>query len=184
MDGMKFCNLCGKQLEWRIPKGDNAHRHVCRDCRHVHYLNPKLIVGCLPIWEGRKVLLCKRAIEPRYGAWTVPGGFMENGETVEQGTLRETVEEANAEVALGDLHAVYSVPHIGQVFLFFLAELKNLDFFPGVESLEVRLFTEDEIPWEEVAFNSTRFALERFFGDLKAGRKGGPPHLGQYIMGL
>lgn len=159
-------------------------RHVCQTCEHVHYLNPKVIVGCLPIWEGHKVLLCKRAIEPRYGAWTVPGGFMENGETVEQGTLRETTEEANAEVELGDLHAVYSVPHIGQVFLFFLAELKHLDFYPGVESLEVRLFTETEIPWEEIAFNSTRFALERFFGDLKTKRKNGPPHMGQYLSGL
>ncbi|MCR9141437.1 MAG: NUDIX hydrolase [bacterium] len=181
---MKFCNQCGSQLEWRIPEGDNAHRHVCGECQHIHYLNPKVIVGCLPIWEGHKVLLCKRAIEPRYGAWTVPGGFMENGETVEQGTIRETVEEANATVELGGLHSVYSVPHIGQVFLFFLAELKNLDFYPGVESLEVRLFTEDEIPWEEVAFNSTRFALERFFGDLKNGGTDGTPHMGQFVRGL
>ncbi len=184
MDSMKFCNRCGSGLEWRIPDGDNAHRHVCGSCEHIHYLNPKLIVCSLPIWEGRKILLCKRSIEPRYGYWTVPGGFMENGETVEQGSLRETVEEANARVELGELHAVYSVPHIGQVFLFFLAELKDLDFFPGVETLETRLFAEDEIPWEEIAFNSTRFALERFFGDLKTGRKNAPPHMGQFVKGL
>ena len=181
---MKYCVSCGDQLEWRVPDGDNLPRHICRACQHIHYMNPKIIVGCLPIWEERRILLCKRAIEPRYGFWTVPGGFMENGETVEQGTLRETKEEANAEVILGPLHSVYSVPHIGQVFLFFLAELQHLDFYPGVESLETRLFTEDEIPWEEIAFNSTRFALERFFGDLKTGRTATAPHLGQYVKGL
>ena len=181
---MKFCNSCGSPLEWRIPGGDTVPRHVCGACQNVHYLNPKIVVGCLPIWEGRRVLLCKRAIEPRYGFLTPPGGYMENGETVEQGSLRETAEEANATVELGDLHAVYSVPHIGQVFLFFLAELKNLDFSPGVESLDVRLFAEEEIPWDEIAFNSARFALERFFGDLKTGRTSGPPHMGQFVRGL
>lgn len=181
---MNFCNRCGGKLGWRVPDDDTVPRHICDSCGLIHYLNPKVVVGCLPIWEGHKILLCKRAIEPRHGYWTVPGGYMENGETVEQGSMRETTEEANARVKIGDLHAVYSVPHIGQVFMLFRAELLDLDFYPGTESLEVRLFTEEQIPWEEIAFNSTRFALERFFDDLKTGRKTGPPHMGQYVHGM
>ncbi len=170
---MKYCNHCGGDLDWKIPDGDNLPRYICRTCSHIHYSNPRIIVGCLPVWrEDGTVLLCRRSIEPRYGYWTLPSGFMENGETVEQGGLRETREEANAEVEIRNLHAVYSIPHISQVYMLFLADLKNLNFSAGPESLEVRLFAEDEIPWEDLAFSSVRFSLERYFDDVKTGRAG------------
>ncbi|MCU0972599.1 MAG: NUDIX hydrolase [Burkholderiales bacterium] len=165
---MKFCSNCGAVLTIRIPDGDNAPRHVCEACGTVHYLNPKLIVGCIPEWEG-KVLLCRRAIEPRHGLWTVPAGFMELNETAPNGALRETLEEANARVEIEQLYALYSLPHIGQVYMLFRARLLDLDFSAGHETLEARLFSEPEIPWDELAFATVRNTLRHYFNDMQRG---------------
>ena len=166
---MKFCSTCGSgKLATRIPAGDNVDRIVCDDCATVHYQNPRVVVGCLPEWED-KVLLCKRAIEPRYGLWTLPAGFLENGETVEQGALRETLEEANARVELGDLYTMISLVHVHQIYMMYRAKLTALDFGPGTESLEVRLFSEDEIPWESLAFRTIARTLRLYFLDRKLG---------------
>ncbi|MDH5655994.1 MAG: NUDIX hydrolase [Spirochaetia bacterium] len=174
---MKFCSNCGNPVEHAIPGGDDRLRFICNFCNTIHYENPKIVVGCLAVYD-KQLLLCKRAIEPCYGLWTLPGGFMENGENVEEGAERETREEANAVIEIQGIHAVYSVPLVNQVHIFFNAELKNTDFFPGKESLEVRLFHESEIPWDEIAFQSVHFALTAFYSDQKNGSSG--PHLGTY----
>jgi ADP-ribose pyrophosphatase YjhB (NUDIX family) len=166
---MKYCSLCGGPVELRIPPDDNRKRHVCTVCGEVHYQNPKLIVGAMPEWQD-KILLCRRAIEPRHGLWTLPAGFMENGETTTEAATRETLEEANARIAVGDLYSMYSVPYINQVHLIFRAELLDLDFGPGQESLEVRLFSEPEIPWDEIAFRPVRFSLEHYFAERQSGK--------------
>ncbi|MCB0621873.1 MAG: NUDIX hydrolase [Saprospiraceae bacterium] len=175
---MNFCSHCGSdQLDLRIPEGDNRERFVCSACGTIHYLNPKIVAGCLPVWEG-KVLLCRRAIEPRRGYWNVPSGYLENGESVEAGALRELWEEAEARVALSGLHAIYSIPHINQVYIHFLGELLDGAFGVGEESLETRLFAEEEVPWTQIAFTSSTFTLERFFADQRAGRR--RFHLGSF----
>ena len=161
---MNFCSHCGHSLEQRIPDGDNRQRYVCSRCGAVHYENPKVIVGCVPIHQD-KVLLCKRAIEPRLGLWTLPAGFMENGESLAEGAVRETLEEANASVKASDLYTIFSLPHISQVYVFFLSELNNLDFYPGEESLETKLFSEDQIPWSELAFPVISETLKNYFSD-------------------
>ena len=135
---MKFCSQCGAAVSSRIPDGDTLPRYVCDSCHTIHYQNPKMVVGCIPEWED-KILLCRRAIEPRHGLWTVPAGFMENGETTDQGALRETLEEANARVEIGSLYALYNIPHINQVYILFRARLLDLDFKAGAETLEDRL---------------------------------------------
>ncbi len=164
---MKFCSACGSsRIERRVPDGDTLPRDVCAECGTVHYQNPKIVVGCLPEWDGR-VLLCKRAIEPRYGLWTLPAGFLENGETLVDGALRETLEEADARVAIGDLYAVISLPQINQVYMMFRARLLDLGFGPGAESLEVRLFAESEIPWESLAFRTIARTLRNFLLDRR-----------------
>jgi ADP-ribose pyrophosphatase YjhB (NUDIX family) len=165
---MKFCNQCGASVTLKIPAGDTVPRHVCDHCETIHYLNPKMIVGCIAEWDNR-ILLCKRAIEPRLGLWTVPAGFMENGETTMQGAARETLEEANARVEVGPLYALYNIPHINQVYLLFLARLIDLEFSPGTESLETRLFEEHEIPWQQLAFATVRNTLRHYFEDRQAG---------------
>ena len=166
----KFCTQCGSpDIGYQIPEGDNRPRLVCNSCKHIHYVNPKNVVGTIPVWEN-KVLLCKRAISPRYGKWTLPAGFMEEGETIEQGAMRETAEEANARVNLLQLYAVYSLPHISQVYLLFRAQLLDLNFSSGVESLEVALFAEHEIPWDELAFLTVRESLLAYFADYKLGQ--------------
>lgn len=165
---MKFCSNCGGRLILRVPPGDSAPRHVCDVCNTIHYLNPKLIVGCIPIWHDR-VLLCRRGIEPRHGLWTVPAGFMELGETTVQGALRETLEEANARVEIEQLYALYSLPHISQVYMLFRSRLLDLEFSAGAETLEVKLFGEAEIPWSELAFTTVRNTLRHYYADLKAG---------------
>ena len=166
---MKYCSACGAdRIELRIPAGDTLPRFVCAACGAIHYQNPKVVVGCLPEWEDR-VLLCRRAIEPRLGLWTLPAGFLENGETVVAGALRETLEEAHARVEIGELYTVISLPHISQVYVMFRARLVALDFGPGPESLEVRLFREDEIPWEDLAFRTIGRTLRNFFLDRKLG---------------
>jgi ADP-ribose pyrophosphatase YjhB (NUDIX family) len=166
---MKFCSNCGSdRLEWRVPEGDTLPRFVCANCRTIHYQNPKVVVGCLPEWEG-EVLLCKRAIDPRYGLWTLPAGFLENGETVSAGAVRETLEEANARVAIGDLYTMISLPQINQVYMMFRARLLDLDFGPGAESLEVALFDEAQVPWESIAFRTIARTLRNYFLDRKLG---------------
>src|SRR6476661_2030347 len=151
---INFCSNCGAAtLELRIPDGDTLQRRVCATCGTIHYENPKIVTGCLPVWNER-VLLCKRAIEPRYGLWTLPAGFLENAETIVAGAMRETQEEANARVAIDDLYTMISLPYINQVYVMFRARLIDLDFGPGSESLEVRLFDEAEIPWSEIAFRT------------------------------
>lgn len=165
---MKYCSRCGGPVELRVPPDDNRMRHVCTVCGEVHYQNPKLIVGAMPEWQGQ-ILLCRRAIEPRHGLWTLPAGFMENGETATEAAARETLEEANARIAVDDLYSMYSVPYINQVHLMFRAKLLDLDFGPGQESLEVRLFSEAEIPWNEIAFRPVRFSLEHYFAERQSG---------------
>ena len=166
---MKFCPECGAPVELRIPPDDHRDRHVCPVCGAIHYLNPKLIVGAIPEWTDGRILLCRRAIEPRHGLWTLPAGFMENGETTLEGAARETLEEANARVEIGDLYSIYNIPHISQVQMLFRARLLDLDFSPGAESLEVKLFEEHEIPWGELAFRPVKYTLENYFADRKAG---------------
>ena len=160
---MKYCSSCGKKVSRRVPDNDNHERWICDSCGTVHYQNPKLVVGCIPEKDG-KILLCKRAIEPRYGYWTVPAGFMELGESLAQGAARETLEEACANVEIGHLFAAVDVVDAGQVHIFFTAKLLG-DFGVGEESLEVAMFAADEIPWDDIAFRSGRYALEKYFED-------------------
>lgn len=163
---MKYCSSCGQLVSRRTPDGDTHERWVCDACGRIHYQNPLLVVGCVPERDGR-ILLCKRAIEPRYGYWTVPAGFMELGESLAQGAARETLEEACAEVEIGHLFASVDVVDAGQVHLFFTARLLG-DYAVGEESLEVRLFSQDEIPWDDIAFQSGRYALKKYFEDAGA----------------
>lgn len=165
---IKFCSVCGTATTDRIPEGDNRPRAVCDACGHIHYQNPKIVAGCLPVW-GDRILICKRAIEPRYGLWTLPAGFMENGETAAEGAAREAMEEANARVEITDLYTVYSIPHISQVYMMFLAKLVDPDVSAGVESLEVKLVTAEEIPWDELAFTMVRRTLRHYLEDRKTG---------------
>jgi len=170
MVGMNFCSHCGAAaIELRIPEGDTLPRFVCCVCGTIHYRNPKIVVGCLPEWQ-RQVLLCKRAIAPRQGLWTLPAGFLENGETLAAGALRETLEEASACVEIGELYTVISLPRINQVYVMFLARLASLDFGPGPESLEVQLFHEDDVPWDELAFRTIARTLRNYFLDRKLQR--------------
>ena len=166
---MKYCSNCGTPVELRIPEGDTLPRYICSACDVIHYQNPKIVVGCIPEWEDR-ILLCRRAIEPRLGLWTMPSGFMENAETLVQGAERETLEEANARVEMGDLYSIYSVPHINQVHVLFRARLLDLDFKPGIESLDVKLFHEAEIPWDALAFRVIREPLKRYFEERRQGK--------------
>ena len=162
---MKYCSQCGDSVTEQIPEGDNRLRFVCIQCEIVHYQNPKVVTGCLPFHED-KVLLCKRAIAPRSGYWTLPAGFLENGETAAEGALRETMEEANANAEIMDLYTLFSLPHISQIYMFYRAKLTDLDFHPGIESLETRLFSEAEIPWQELAFPVITETLKHYFSDL------------------
>jgi ADP-ribose pyrophosphatase YjhB (NUDIX family) len=166
---MKYCSQCGSQVVERIPAGDSLPRAVCEACGTIHYENPRIVVGCIPE-AGERILLCRRAIEPRHGFWTVPAGFMENGETLAQGAARETLEEALAEVEIGDLCAIMDVLRARQVHMFFRATLVGDQFGAGHESLETRLFLEEEIPWDEIAFPSVRFALETWLEDRRLGQ--------------
>ncbi len=167
---MKFCTTCGDPVTLTIPDGDNRERFVCVniECAAIHYQNPRNITGCLPIYED-KVLLCKRGIQPRYGLWTLPAGFMENGETTEQGAIRESWEEAEANLDVDKLYALFNLPYINQVYFFYKAQLKDLHFRPTPESLDVTLFSEDEIPWDEIAFTVVEKTLRYYFADRKTG---------------
>ena len=155
----------------RVPPGDNLPRWVCDACGEIHYQNPKLVVGTLPEYEGR-VLLCRRAIEPRYGYWTLPAGFMENAESTGQAALRETFEEAGAQIELGEPFSMISVPYVNQVHLFYRARLLGPEFKPGEETLEAALFEEARIPWKEIAFRTVALTLRHWFADRKAGSFG------------
>jgi ADP-ribose pyrophosphatase YjhB (NUDIX family) len=168
---MNFCSACGAPVTLKIPAGDCLPRHVCDACGTIHYRNPRLVVGAVPEWEDQ-VLLCRRAIEPRHGKWTLPAGFMENGETVADAARRETLEEACARIELGDMYTLISVPHVHQVHVFYRSQLLDLDFAPGEETLELRLFREDEIPWDEIAFRTIGITLKHYFADRRAGRYG------------
>ncbi len=165
---MNYCSNCGQPVSVRIPPGDTLPRYVCDACDTVHYQNPRMVVGCIPRWE-EKVLLCRRAIEPRSGFWTLPAGYLEKGETTREGAARETLEEANARVEIGTLYTMVNLPHIDQVYLIFRARLLDLEFSPGEESLETGLFTREQIPWQELAFPTVSYALEHYFRDLQTG---------------
>lgn len=167
---MKFCSDCGSAVKFEIPPGDHLPRYICPSCQTIHYQNPRIITGCVPVWEDQ-ILICRRAIEPRHGYWTLPAGFMENGESVQNGAAREAQEEALADVEIGSLLGVINVIHAHQVHMMFRARLRNLDFGIGPESLEVKLIRADDIPWKDLAFQSIRFTLERFLEDRAAGRE-------------
>ncbi len=165
---MKYCSDCGESIVVKIPMGDNRERFVCSSCEVIHYQNPRVITGCLPVWEDQ-VLLCLRAIEPRKNYWTLPAGFLENRESVAVGAQRETWEEAQAKVSNLRMYTVFSLPHISQVYTFYLADLDDLDFAAGEESLDVRLFKQDEIPWDNLAFPVITQSLEHYFSDFANG---------------
>ncbi len=164
---MKYCSQCAAPVTWRVPPDDNRERYVCTDCEAVHYQNPRIVTGCLPVWQDR-VLLCLRGIAPRKGYWTLPAGYLENGETIADGAARETMEEANARVQGLELYTVFSLPHISQAYMFFRAELTDPEFSCGAESLDVRLFHEHEIPWDELAFPVITQSLQFYFADRES----------------
>jgi ADP-ribose pyrophosphatase YjhB (NUDIX family) len=168
---VKFCSHCGQPVALRVPEGDNRTRHACDACGTIHYRNPKIVVGCVPEWQGR-ILICRRAIEPRRGFWTVPAGFLENGESLQQGAARESMEEALAAVEVGSLLAIVSVLYAEQIHVMFRARLLDPSFGAGDESLEVKLVAESEIPWPEIAFASGDFALRRYLSDRAQGLEG------------
>jgi ADP-ribose pyrophosphatase YjhB (NUDIX family) len=165
---MNYCSVCGKPVSKKIPPGDNLLRFVCESCLTIHYHNPKIVAGCIPEW-GDQILLCRRAIEPQSGLWTFPAGFMEIGESTEQAARRETDEEAHAQVEVTSLYAVLSLPHIGQVYMVFRGRMVTPEFSAGEESLDVRLFTRDAIPWDEIAFPVVEDALRRYVEDAVQG---------------
>ena len=174
---MKYCSQCAGRVSFRVPPEDTIARYVCDECQTVFYQNPRLVVGTLP-YRDDSVLLCKRAIEPRLGFWTLPSGYLENGETVEAGAVRETEEEAGARISIVRLFSVYSLPHVNQVYMIFLSELKDTDFEAGEESLEVGLFKKKEVPWDQIAFRAIEFSLERYFSPEKGSAQ---VHLGAYF---
>mgnify|MGYP000903362153 CR=1 FL=1 len=174
---MKFCSECGAGLSKKIPPGDNLPRFVCETCQVVHYINPKIVAGCIPEWED-KILLCRRAIEPRIGHWTFPAGFMEIGESTEQAAVRETFEEAHAEVEITSLYAVLSLPRISQVHMIFRGTMRTPEFKPGTESLDVQLFTLDAIPWDDLAFRTVKETLALYFDDRRKG------HFGIHVLDI
>ncbi|OMH35308.1 NUDIX hydrolase [Motiliproteus sp. MSK22-1] len=165
---MNFCCQCGSKVCIKVPDGDNLPRHVCVNCNYIHYQNPKVVAGCLASYED-KVLLCKRAIEPQRGLWTLPAGFMENGESTRQAALRETQEEACAEVEIHDLYTLTSIKHISQIQMIYRATLNHPIYGAGEETLETRLFAEQDIPWQQLAFQTIEQALKFFFEDRKTG---------------
>lgn len=165
---MNFCAHCGSNLEFRIPEGDDRPRHVCPSCDRIHYINPRLVVGCIVEWEN-KILLCRRAIEPRYGMWTAPAGFLEAGESAADGAKRETHEEAMAKVEIIAPYTLFNLTFINQIYLMFRARLIDGKFDIGAESLAVRLFAENEIPWDDLAFTTIRKTLEYYLDDRKTG---------------
>ena len=172
---IRHCRQCGAAVVYRVPDdGDTRERAVCPACHTVHYQNPLNVVGTVPFWgaNGEKVLLCKRNIEPRKGFWTLPAGFMELGETTSAGAARETEEEAGARFELLDLFTVMNVARVGQVHLYYRARLLDTDFAPGHETMEARLFTEDTLPWDDIAFTTVKLTLRQYFRDMKTSQFG------------
>ena len=165
---MNFCPNCGAKIVIRVPDGDSLPRHVCSSCGAIHYRNPLMVIGSIPEWDDQ-VLLCRRAIEPRHGFWTLPAGFMELGETVAQAAIRETLEEANARGELGSVFTMLAVPHVNQVHIFYRARRLDLDFGPGTESLEVALFREQDVPWRDLAFRTISATLKHYYADRRQG---------------
>ncbi len=165
---MNFCSHCGGAVTLSLIPGDTVMRFYCSVCETVHYQNPKIIVGCIATDAQGRILLCKRAIEPRIGKWGIPAGYLENGETVEAGAVRETFEESNGVVAELSLHCIYNLPHVNQVYIYFKGKLVSWDFEPNAETSDAGLFLQHEIPWDDLAFTSNRFALEKYFSDEKA----------------
>ena len=169
---IKHCKNCGTAVVYRIPDdGDTRERAVCPACTTIHYENPLNVVGTVPHF-GDQVLLCKRNIEPRWGKWTLPAGFMELHETTAQGAARETDEEAGAQYEMEGLFSILNVVRVGQVHFFYRARLLTAEFNPGHETIEARLFTEAEIPWDEIAFKTVKETLERYFADRRTGQYG------------
>jgi len=168
---IRYCNLCGANVSFIVPDGDSLPRHVCTVCGNIHYENPRLVVGCVASWENR-ILLCRRAIEPQLGYWTLPAGFMENGETTAQGASRETLEEAGANIIIDAPFAMVSIAHINQVHLFYRGRLSVPAYLAGAESLEVALVSPNEIPWQEIAFRSVTYCLQRYINDSLNGSFG------------
>ena len=175
---MNYCSVCGEKVSLVVPEGDNRHRHVCTVCETIHYENPKIVTGCIAEWQD-KILLCRRAIEPRHGLWTLPAGFMENEETNLEGAARETAEEANAKVDNMKLFCVFSIAHINQVYTMYYGDLVEGLASPGTESLETALMTEDEIPWQDMAFQVISETLKLYYQDKKKGEVG--THYGDII---
>lgn len=167
---MKFCSHCGHPVERRTPPGDHLPRYVCPQCERIHYQNPKVIAGCIPAW-GNKVILCRRAIEPRLGYWTFPAGYLELGETSAEGAAREALEETAVEVEVGDLLAVINVPHISQIYMVHYGQARSIDHHATLESSETALVSEAEIPWKQIAFPTIYLGLKFYFDDRKTGRK-------------
>jgi ADP-ribose pyrophosphatase YjhB (NUDIX family) len=165
---MNHCSHCGESLERGIPPGDDRERFICSSCGAIHYENPRMVVGCIPLWEER-LLLCRRAIEPRYGEWTLPAGFLENGESVEEGARRELMEEACASALELQPYGLYNIRHVDQVYVIFIAALASGDFGAGAETLDSRLFEEAAIPWDELAFPVVELTLRRFYRDARRG---------------
>jgi ADP-ribose pyrophosphatase YjhB (NUDIX family) len=165
----RYCINCGGVLVRRVPPDDDRERGVCPACGHVHYVNPKLVVGCV-IEHGGRILLCRRAIEPRYGQWTVPAGYLEAGETVADGAMREVREEACAAVEIVAPYVLLDLTFVDQVYLMFRARLREGGFAAGHETLEARLFAEDEVPWDRLAFSAVEVTLRHFFRDRPGGR--------------
>tara|TARA_B110000014_G_scaffold264187_1_gene263932 strand:+ start:34448 stop:34984 length:537 start_codon:yes stop_codon:yes gene_type:complete len=163
---MNFCNECGHKVVRKVPKGDNRPRYSCENCDTIFYQNPKIISGTVTI-QDNQILLCKRAIEPRYGLWTIPAGFLENKETIEEGCLRETLEETNAEVKIQSLYAIFNIPQISQIYMLYLAHLGQQEYGSTTESLEVKLFKEQDIPWDQLAFPFVPKILKYIFTDIK-----------------
>ena len=168
---IKHCRVCGAEVNYRVPADDNRDRAICSACGEIHYENPINVVGTVPVW-GDQVLLCRRNIEPRYGMWTLPAGFLELGESTAEGALRETVEEAGARVEMQELFTVLNVVRVGQLHLFYRARMLDSTLAPGPETIEARLFREDEVPWNELAFRTVRLTLEHFFADRRSGHYG------------
>ena len=166
---MNFCSNCGQPLTYIRPPGDDRCRYYCEACGVIHYQNPLMVVGCIPEMED-KILLCRRAIEPCYGKWTLPAGYLENGETVAEGAKREAFEEARARVEILAPYALYNICYVNQIYLMFRARLENNNFRAGSESLVVRLFAEDDIPWDEIAFRVIVKTLKQYYSDRRTGR--------------
>ena len=167
----RFCSQCSAPIQRRVPDGDNRERDVCDQCGAIHYQNPRMVVGTVPVWEGR-ILLCRRAIEPRYDTWTLPAGFMELNESTAQGAARETLEESGANIELGPLFTIIDVPQIEQVHLFYLAQALGPELDPGPESLEARYYDEADIPWEDLSFRTVATTLQRYLEDRRRGSFG------------